>query len=162
MPRKQDLSTEQKIIIGIVRAIVGMLRYGVKAIGALFGRVGNSGAVSPSSSKGKIDKNEFSNRWAEIKDLLALGGASQAKQALIEADKLFDFALKRTGAGGNTMGERLIASRDRFGVESYQRVWQAHKLRNSLVHDAQIEVLNHEIKVALEAFEKGLSELGAI
>ncbi len=76
--------------------------------------------------------------WENIDILMKGKNPSQLKQALITADKTLDAALKDIVAG-ETMGERLKNAKDKFERSTYNRIWDAHKLRNSLVHEAGFE-----------------------
>jgi len=98
-------------------------------------------------------------KWDEIQELLSLGGPARFKQAVIEADKLFDLVLKNSGARGENMGMRLKNAQKKFTWEVYQGTWQAHKIRNEIVHQSDREILNHEAIDAVDKFKKGLNEL---
>jgi len=80
--------------------------------------------------------------------------------AVIDADKLFDEALKKRNYKGKTMGERLVsAQRD---MSDNDAVWYAHKLRNRLVHEPTTRLRKNEAKNALAGFRQGLKDLGAL
>lgn len=71
----------------------------------------------------KYKKASSSTNYVEVKD------------ALIESDKLLDFFLKNKRFKGDTLGERLKSAKSFFSKEDYNDLWQAHKLRNQLVHE---------------------------
>ncbi len=81
---------------------------------------------------------KISRDWENIAVLVKGKSPSQLKQALITADKTLDAALKDIVLG-DTMGERLKNAKDKFDRATYNRIWDAHKLRNSLVHEAGFE-----------------------
>ena len=113
----------------------------------------SSNVVSlPTSRKIKED-------WEKVQELLKLGGPSQLRQALITADKLLDNALKEVVAG-ESMGERLKNARDVFDRYQYQTIWEAHKLRNNLVHEAGYEPPYFVITQAVDNLRNGLTGLG--
>ncbi len=97
--------------------------------------------------------------WENINILLSQKGPSQLRQALISADKTLDNAL-RDVAPGTTMGERLKATKDRFDPYIYNKVWEAHKVRNNLVHEAGYEPPHYMLTEAVENLRKGLDNLG--
>ena len=97
--------------------------------------------------------------WQEIENLLKGGIPSQLKQALIVGDRSLDSALKDLVAG-ETMGERLRNAKNLFRSQTYEKIWQAHKLRNSLVHESGFEVQSFMLKSLTENFRSGLKELG--
>lgn len=66
--------------------------------------------------------------------------------AIIEADKTLDFALKKSSFQGKSMGERLKNAKKYYEKDFYNIVWEAHKIRNALVHEIDYKL---EKKVAL-------------
>lgn len=97
--------------------------------------------------------------WVEIRTLLTGGAPSQLRQALILADRSLDAALKDLVAG-ETMGDRLKSAKNLFHHQTYDKVWQAHKLRNALVHESGFEAQHFVLRSSVEVFRGGLSELG--
>ena len=97
--------------------------------------------------------------WQEIEVLLKGDLPSQLKQALILADRSLDCALKDL-VDGQTMGDRLKNAKNLFNPQSYDKIWQAHKLRNSLVHESGFEAQGFIIKSAVKSLKDGLIELG--
>jgi len=113
----------------------------------------SSNVVSlPTSRKIKED-------WEKVQELLKLGGPSQLRQALITADKLLDNALKEVVAG-ESMGGRLKNARDVFDRYQYQTIWEAHKLRNNLVHEVGFEPPHFVIKEAVATIKDSIVKLG--
>ena len=97
--------------------------------------------------------------WQEVWTLVKGDSPSQLKQALIVADRSLDSVLKDLVAG-TTMGERLKNAKNLFHSQTYDKVWQAHKLRNALVHEGGFEAQGFVIKNSVEQFENALKELG--
>jgi len=103
----------------------------------------------------------YDNRWQEIKSHVNSFKESDWKLGVIEADKFVDDVLKTAGFSGETMGERLmLISPDQ--LSSLQYLWDAHKLRNLLVHDVNYQVTHRQAILAIEAFENVLKELNAL
>ncbi len=97
--------------------------------------------------------------WDKIKILLQEGKPSQLRQALMDADKCLDAALKDL-VNGQSMGERLKNSRNLFDKDTYTKVWKAHRVRNAMVHEAGFEP-NHIMLVRSVAdLKHGLYVLG--
>lgn len=96
--------------------------------------------------------------WSNINNLLKGKSPSQLRQALITADKTLDNAL-RDIVDGQTMGERLKNARDKFDPITYNKLWDAHKIRNNLVHEADYEPPYFVLEEAVNKFKKGLLEL---
>ncbi|PIS21995.1 hypothetical protein COT50_04395 [candidate division WWE3 bacterium CG08_land_8_20_14_0_20_41_10] len=97
--------------------------------------------------------------WQEISVLVKGDSPSQLKQALIVADRSVDSVL-RDLVTGETMGERLKNAKTLFRPVSYDKIWQAHKLRNALVHESGFEVQGFVLKSSIQNLQSGLNELG--
>lgn len=108
----------------------------------------------------KSNRNDVAlNRknWQRVK---SIASGSEPQFAIIEADKVFDQALKQRGFRGETMGDRLRSAKP--SLKNNNAVWSAHKLRNRLVHETEVKVSKKEVSSALASFEKGLRSLGAL
>ena len=107
------------------------------------------------------DIGKIQDSWAQLEELVKIGNPSQLRQAAIKADNLLDFGLKRLTTG-TTMGERLKDARPYFkDYAVYQALWEAHKVRNALVHEADYEPPHFVVKEAIGKFKRGLESLGA-
>lgn len=151
--RKKEDPLEVKLLVGIVRGLAWlvMLPFGKKP-----------GSGSNVRKAGALDTQEIGKRWNDIQTSIGLGGATHFGSAVVSADKLLDFVLRHKGYAGDTMGERLKSARDDLSPAVYHNVWQAHKLRNQLVHELQSEVMSYQAKEAISQFEAALRELGAL
>jgi hypothetical protein len=122
---------------------------------SIFKSIFSSGRTSISqATEVKIKKD-----WATIKVALQQKSLAQLKQALITADRSLDNALKDI-AQGETMGERLKNSVDRFDRYMYQDIWEAHKLRNNLVHEAGFEPPSFMLIENIDKIKNALISLG--
>jgi len=98
--------------------------------------------------------------WAKITARLETGLESEAKLAVIEADSMLDDILKRMGFGGETLGERL----ERLTVATLpnlEQIWEAHKIRNNIVHDPDYRLTLDEARKVLGIYEQALRDLEA-
>lgn len=93
------------------------------------------------------------NEWNAIETKFK----NDPKHAVLEADKLLDFTLKRRGFSGS-MGDKLKKAGDFFS--DINSVWSAHKLRNRIAHEVGFEVTREEATRAHNAFQQALSDLG--
>jgi hypothetical protein len=82
------------------------------------------------------------------------------KFAVIEADTLVEQVLGKYFPG-DTMGERLM-NIDKTKLLSIDGLWEAHKMRNRLTHDANYFLRHAEAMRAIKLFEATLKELGVI
>lgn len=110
----------------------------------------------------RINKVENLRRWLEIEKMLESGDEIHAKQAVMEADKFFNAMMKRLGAKGEGFGNRLRSLEDHFSQVVYQKVWNAHKVRNQISHEMDYKLSEGEARRTLENFRSGLHGLGAI
>lgn len=110
----------------------------------------------PLKSANKVDKE-----WDKIKQRLESGDETNFKMAIIEADKLIDDLLKSMNYPGESMGDRLKLI-DQSMLSSIQELWNAHKTRNNIVHNAGFKLSYREAKNAIEAYEKVLKEFEAL
>lgn len=99
-------------------------------------------------------------RWAEVQRHITSVREAEWKFAVIEADKIVDDILKNSFPG-ETMGERLM-NIDRSQMETLNGLWEAHKIRNRLVHDTNYFLRYTEAKKAIILYERALKELHAI
>lgn len=112
------------------------------------------------TSRGKLDTNFVRNKWQEIQTLMSQGRPSAYKVAVMEADKLADYVLKAKVGNDGNMGDRLKKSQNLFSnYNDYQNLWEAHKVRNRIAHDADHELYPAEVKKTISYFEKSLREL---
>ncbi|MEK7611629.1 MAG: hypothetical protein AAB486_04645 [Patescibacteria group bacterium] len=123
-----------------------------------------NGWKSPGVTYGSVlkpyDIKTVSDRWGRIEELLTAGKPSALKQAVMEADKLLDYALTQLCSGAS-MGERLKTANSIFSPETYQNLWSAHKFRNALVHETNFEPNPKSCREAAMQIKDGLKEIGA-
>lgn len=106
-----------------------------------------------------INQQEFRRKWLSIESSLTSDEASR-HLAILNADKLLDAALKARGFKGETMGERMKNARTTF--RNNNAIWAAHKLRNQIAHESDVQIKPQTAKFALGAFKHGLKDLGAL
>lgn len=104
-------------------------------------------------------EDKIRSDWERIETLMRAQGPSNLRQALITADRALDTALRDIFAG-ETMGERLKAAVNRFERYDYNKIWEAHKLRNNLVHESNFEPPYYVVSESINAFRKALETLG--
>ncbi len=107
---------------------------------------------------GKFPKKNLNASWQKILARLSKDDEANLHLALIEADNLFDDLLKLMGLPGESMADRLKYLNS-AQVSNIEEIWQAHKLRNQLVHGSEYPVARSEIEFGVRAYEKALKEL---
>ncbi len=149
-----------KLISFILSVVFGILFWlMVVKINKLSGQVKKTaaGMLTPSSpSRGGV-----AAKWEEILRHINSPKEVEWKFAVIESDKLTDEILKSAGYHGESMGERLI-NIDKSQMESLGGLWEAHKLRNRIVHEIDYYMRYSEAKRAVDLYGEALKELGVI
>ena len=106
-----------------------------------------------------VDREFVRSKWTTIEQMTK-GNGAHLRDAVSEADKLLDYALKGSGARGDTMGERLKSFGSRFSDRN--AIWEAHKLRNALAHEADFDLVPSQAREAITSLKQGLKDLGAL
>jgi len=114
------------------------------------------------SQKGstRLDVDKYRKRFIAIERQLNKNDANTYQLAVLNADKLLDFALKEKGVKGETMGDRMKASKEMWS--NANSIWSAHKLRNTIAHEPDAKISYDDARRALANFKTGLRDLGAI
>jgi hypothetical protein len=110
--------------------------------------------------RGGLDVEKFRTEWLKIENSLDRANPMTYQMAILSADKLLDRALREVGVAGATMGDRLKAAKSRFA--NINDIWFAHKIRNRIAHETDVNLNLVSTKRALFIFKKALKELGAI
>ena len=107
-----------------------------------------------------FNKQAYQARFLAIENKLNQQNAATFMTTVIEADKLLDKAMVEMGVPGKTMGDRLKRSGEKFS--NLNAVWRAHKLRNALAHESDLEITYKQAFNALQIYKQALKDLGAI
>ncbi len=105
-----------------------------------------------------LDVNRYRTKWLDIEQKLTRDDASSYQLSVLNADKLLDQALQEKGVAGDTMGARMKVTK----WSNANAVWAAHKLRNQIAHESDVEVDYVTARRALAGFKQGLKDVGAI
>lgn len=107
-----------------------------------------------------FNREEYQTRFLQIENRLSEENPATFVLTVINGDKLLDKAMVEAGIPGKTMGERLKRSGDKF--TDINAVWRAHKLRNVIAHEDDMEVTYRQAASALAIYKQALKDLGAI
>jgi hypothetical protein len=108
----------------------------------------------------QLDVDKYRMKWLAIEKQLVREQPASAHLAVLNADKLLDQALRERGVRGETMGERMKTAKDTWS--NANAVWTAHKLRNQIAHESDIQVGYDDARRALAGFKQALKDIGAI
>lgn len=108
----------------------------------------------------RFNVEAYQTRFLKIENNLNKNNSATFMKTVIDGDKLLDKAMMEMGIPGKNMGDRLKHAKDKFS--DINAVWRAHKLRNALAHEDDLEISYRQAVVALSIYKKALKELGAI
>ena len=103
----------------------------------------------------EADRESIRLKFKEIDELLAQRNYSSA---IMYADKLTDFVLKKMNFKGATMADRMRDAEKLVGLH-YQDFWWAHKLRNQFVHEIHFEIDEGTARKAVQVFRSVINNL---
>lgn len=118
-------------------------------------------AILLTGKRGHHFNTEFyQSKFLEIEQRLKQDNPATYAMTIINGDKLLDKAMIEIGIPGKTMGDRLKRGGERFS--NLNSVWRAHKLRNAIAHETDLEVSHKQAANALAIYKQALKDLGAI
>jgi hypothetical protein len=100
----------------------------------------------------------YQTKWKELQDLLH--DKTKWAEAILDADRLLETALKKKHIKGRSMGERLVKAQRLF--TDNDSVWFGHKLRNKIDSDPATKLKETEVKQALLGIRQALKDVGAL
>ncbi len=109
----------------------------------------------------KIEGPRPIEAWKGIRAKAEEGSAEAMRIAIIEADGFVDDILKKLHYAGETFADRLSTFNPRT-TATLDRVWDAHRLRNDIVHTPGFEVTRDAVHIALDNYEAFLREIGGL
>jgi len=107
----------------------------------------------------ELNKEKIKKWWHDIEEMER---KNDFRGAVIESDKIFFYCLKYMNFEGDTFAQKLKNARTRFSTTTYNNLWQAHRARNRIVHEAEHEINSMEAINTKKKFHNGLKELGVL
>jgi|SRR3989344_5674917 len=122
--------------------------------------------IKPESTKPQEEevvspREEVNLHWEHVRKLANSDSPSDWNMAILRADALLDQMLVTLGYQGESMADRLKVI-DPTQLPSAERVWAAHRLRNTIVHGPTEDYSKETIIHALRTYEQALKELGVM
>lgn len=111
--------------------------------------------------KAKLSKRRTVKAWKQILGRFNKGDEANMKLAIIESDKVLDELLKLSGYKGETMADRLKTLTP-AQMPNIEEIWQAHKIRNRIVHEPNFKLDRGEAWMCVEIYKKSFQEFGLI
>lgn len=82
------------------------------------------------------------------------------KLGIINLDKLLDEAIRARNVKGDTFVERMKAAEHLFkNKKNYQQTWEAHKVRNRIVHDTDFVPYQQDLRNAYNVLLSSITYL---
>ncbi|MEK7560271.1 MAG: hypothetical protein AAB522_03160 [Patescibacteria group bacterium] len=119
--------------------------------------ISSSSVLAAATKSPEMQKKAFEN-WQKILEKGRSLDENERKFALIEADSMLDKILGLAGYTGENLGAKLKQV-ERGDIESLDDLWEAHKIRNRIAHEAGFKLTAESAVLALSRFEKALKEL---
>lgn len=110
-------------------------------------------------SKPHDGRSYILKKMEEIDLLSHSSQENDIRTALIHLDALLDTILKQKQTRGESLGERLKNARHHFDYHSYNDIWEAHKLRNRMVHEIDFRPTKELIKHHYISLRLGIKQL---
>jgi hypothetical protein len=102
----------------------------------------------------KSQQNFIKKQWR----ILMGESTKNIHAAILDADKLLGHVMQIKGYAGS-VGEQLKKAGPVF--HNVDNVWYAHKIRNRIAHEMNIQIPKKEGEKVLSSFKQGLQDLGA-
>jgi hypothetical protein len=106
----------------------------------------------------QLKTDRFTASWQELQGLCK--DKATWPEAITQADKLLDIALKKRKFKGKTMGSRLVAAQRL--LSDNDDVWFAHNLAKKIIVNTEIALKESDVKDALVGFRQALKDIGAL
>lgn len=113
------------------------------------------------SSKPKFSTSEQQDimyRITQIESSLDRASRSELRDSVVRADNIFAKVLQKYLNNQETLGNNLKKSSSLFEKEFYQDLWDAHKMRNEVVH-GELEIDIEYAQYAVSTFKKAIKRL---
>ncbi|MDP2704232.1 MAG: hypothetical protein Q8P01_03330 [bacterium] len=111
--------------------------------------------------KPKIENEMIRQEWERVLRKAETAPPDSLVGAIVEADDLVDNVLKQMNIPGEHMADRL----DELNPEttkSLERLWRAHRIKNSLINVPDFEITAEEAREVLKDYKTFMEEIGAL
>ncbi|MDO8470866.1 MAG: hypothetical protein Q7S63_02705 [bacterium] len=103
----------------------------------------------------------LTRQWQRIRSMLRSANEGEYKLAIIEADGILGNTLTRLGFNQPTIAERLKQVSPAI-IPNLDQIWEAHKVRNNIVHDPDYRLSLEEASKVLGYYEETFKSLDLI
>ena len=131
--RKEQTTVLETVFVAIFKSIWWLIRLPFTS-----GRKGSKFSTQ--------DRQFISIQRQKIENLATSKNQSDLVRALIESDKLLDHYFKLVGYRGESFADRLRSAERSMSKNQYNRIWSAHKLRNQVVHQTNLDLNANKLR----------------
>jgi hypothetical protein len=111
--------------------------------------------------KSDVPKKKVQESWKKAQAHFFAGDDNDLKIAIMQADNILEDALRRAGVRGANLGDRL-KNLKKTDLANLDEIWQAHKLRNQIAHEANFTLKRDLAERTLGIYERALESLGVL
>ncbi|MEI8061621.1 MAG: hypothetical protein WCG99_05020 [Candidatus Berkelbacteria bacterium] len=122
MARRNQTTLLEKIVTGFFRGVWWLVKLPFRGL----------------AKKKKLsvaDQQYLISKRGEIQSWLQSDNQIELRHAVMEADKLADWILKKKNYNGATFADRLRSAENDLPKNVYNSIWQGHKVRNLIAHE---------------------------
>ena len=107
---------------------------------------------------GSIGTKRITRQWNKILGRLEIASESEYKLAVIEANDMLDSSLKKMGYDAPTFEGKLEKLTQTL-LPNAQQLHEAHRLRDSIVHDPDYKLTLDEAKKTMDTYGQAFRDL---
>jgi hypothetical protein len=111
--------------------------------------------------KADMPKRRVESAWKKTQTHFFAGDDNDLKIAIMQADNLLEDALRSAGVRGTNLGDRL-KNLKKGEMPNLEQIWQAHKLRNQIAHEADFTIKRDLAERTLGIYGEALQNLGVL
>ncbi len=104
-----------------------------------------------------MDQYNFEELWANVEEALKEGTASGYKMAIIEADKILNFLLKKKRYPGGNIREKLLLAKPE--ISNFDNLKKAIKIKESLLNDLEFNFNSLDCEETLSIYKETCQDL---
>jgi len=122
MVKRNQQTVLEKIVVGFFRGVWWLVKLPFRGL-------------RKSKKLSVADQQYLISKKGEIQSWLQSDNPIELRHAVMEADKLADWILKKKNYPGDTFADRLRAAEKDIPAGAYNSIWQGHKIRNLIAHE---------------------------
>jgi len=118
-------------------------------------------AIEEAIEAGKLPRTKTQRKWDAVVSSVESNNPEDYKEAVVLAEKLFDYVLRSANFSGENLKKRLEKVPDNQMDFKEDIIW-AYSLKEAILSDSSFEVDHEEAKRAVYVFQRALKEWGVL